>query len=104
MADKKTEDKNTAIDVKAYFLVALGESGVVTTYPEVPTDGFNAERPVNNWDIYSAAKQIVDEFESSILAQKVADTVMAAMGPVAETPLSDKINEALKERGIKTDK
>lgn len=97
-------DEKKPVDTKAYFVVALGESGVVTTYPEFPEDGFNAERPVNNWDIYSAAKQIVDEFESSILAQKVADTVMLAMGQNAETPISDKINEALKERGIKADK
>lgn len=90
-------------DVKAYFIVSLGDSGIVTTYPSMPEEGLNAERSVNNWDIYSAAKQIVDEFESSILAQKVADTVMAAMGQNAEVAVSDKVKEALKERGVKTD-
>jgi uncharacterized protein len=95
-------DKNPPLDVKTYFVVSLGESGVVTTYPEVPEAGLNSERPVNNWDIYSAAKQIVDEFESSILAQKVADTVMSAMGK-EPTTVAEKINEVLKERGIKTD-
>lgn len=97
MADKKP------IDVKAYFVVSLGESGVVTTYPAFPEDGFTSERAVNNWDIYSAAKQIVDEFESSILAQKVADTVLAAMGKDQTISVSDKVKEALKDRGVKTD-
>lgn len=95
-------DKNP-VEVKAFFVVSLGESGVVTTYPEFPTDGFTSERPVNNWDIYSAAKQIVDEFESSILAQKVADTVMAAIGKDNPISVPEKLKDALKERGIKTD-
>jgi hypothetical protein len=97
-------DEKNPVEVKAYFVVSLGESGVVTTYPAFPEDGFTTERAVNNWDIYSAAKQIVDEFESSILAQKVADTVMAAMGKVDGESIADKVNAALKERGIKADK
>lgn len=92
-----------AVNAKAYFVVSLGESGVVTTYPAMPDEGFETERAVNNWDIYSAAKQIVDEFESSILAQKVADTVLGALGKEQAVPVSDKVKEALKERGIKTD-
>lgn len=100
MAEEKA--KGQAVDT--YFIVGLGEKGVVTTYPEIPEDGFAAERTVTNWDIYSAAKQIVDEFESSILAQKVADTVMATMGKAPDLNVSEKLSEALKERGIKTDK
>lgn len=89
-------------NVKTYFVVSLGDNGLVTTWPGFPEDGIEAERPVNNYDIYTAAKQIVDEFESSILAQKVADTVIAAINP--DTPsVSDKIKDALKERGIKTE-
>jgi hypothetical protein len=95
--------EKTPVEVKAYFVVSLGESGVVTTYPAMPEDGFTTERDVNNWDIYSAAKQIVDEFESSILAQKVADTVLSAMGKLDGESIADKVNAALKERGLKTD-
>jgi len=98
------EEKAKGHPVETYFVVSLGDKGVVTTYPEVPAEGFEAERTVTNWDIYSAAKQVVDEFESSILAQKVADTVMATMGKASEVPGSEKVKEALKERGIKTDK
>lgn len=97
------KDEAKPAEVKAYFVVSLGESGVVTTYPEMPADGFTVERATNNWDIYSAAKQIVDEFESSILAQKVADTVMGAMGKIDGETIADKVNSALKERGIKPD-
>lgn len=88
--------------VKTYFVVSLGDNGIVTTYPDILEEGLEAERPVNNYDIYTAAKQIVDEFESSILAQKVADTVIAILNPEVPTA-SDKVKDALKERGIKTD-
>jgi len=88
--------------VKTYFVVSLGDNGIVTTYPDMLEEGLEAERPVNNYDIYTAAKQIVDEFESSILAQKVADTVLAVINPQVPAT-SEKVKDALKERGIKTD-
>lgn len=88
--------------VKTYFVVSLGDNGLVTTWPAIPEDGLESDRPVNNYDIYTAAKQIVDEFESSILAQKVADTVLQSLNP--ESPsTADKVAAKLKERGIQTD-
>lgn len=88
--------------VKTYFVVSLGDNGLVTTWPALPDDGIESERPVNNYDIYTAAKQIVDEFESSILAQKVADTVLNSLNK-SEPTTADKIKDALKERGINPD-
>lgn len=88
--------------VKTYFVVSLGDNGLVTTWPAVPEEGIESERPVNNYDIYTAAKQIVDEFESSILAQKVADTVLQSLNPSSPST-SEKVAAKLKERGIQTD-
>lgn len=90
------------IKADTYFVAVIDEQGKILTFPEMPEQGIEAKRPVNNYDVYTTAKQVVDEFESSILAQKVADTVLRAINPV-QPSAADKIKDALKERGIKTD-
>lgn len=87
---------------ETYFIAAIAEDGQILTFPEMPEDGIEGARPVNNYDVYTTAKQIVDEFEQSILAQKIADTVIKALNPT-QPSVSDKVKDALKERGFKTD-
>lgn len=84
-----------------YFIAAVSEDGRITTMPEMPEEGIEAVRPVTNYDVYQTAKQIVDEFESSVLAQKVAEVVVGLLNP-AEQSTADKIQEALKKRGFET--
>jgi hypothetical protein len=84
---------------EAYFIAVINPDGTITTMPELPEGGIETARSVTNYDVYQTAKQIVDEFESSILADKVARAVLGAMNP--EVPsISDKVKEALKERGV----
>lgn len=90
------------IKAETYFVAVIDEQGKILTFPEMPAEGIEAKRPVNNYDVYTTAKQVVDEFESSILAQKVAETVIRAMNPVEPT-VSDRVKDALKERGFKTE-
>ncbi len=84
-----------------YFIAAVSEDGRITTMPEMPEEGIEAVRPVTNYDVYQTAKQIVDEFESSVLAQKVAEVVAGLLNPT-EPSQADKIAEALKKRGFET--
>jgi hypothetical protein len=84
-----------------YFIAAVSEDGRITTMPEMPEEGIEAVRPVTNYDVYQTAKQIVDEFESSVLAQKVAEVVAGLLNPSQPTT-ADKIQEALKKRGVET--
>jgi hypothetical protein len=86
---------------ETYFIAAVGEDGRITTMPELPEGGLEAARPVTNYDVYQTAKQIVDEFESSVLAQKVAEVVVGLLNP-PEVSTADKIQEALKKRGFET--
>jgi hypothetical protein len=86
---------------ETYFIAGVSEDGRITTMPEMPEEGLEAARPVTNYDVYQTAKQIVDEFESSVLAQKVAEVVIGLLNPVESTP-ADKIQEALKKRGFET--
>ena len=88
--------------VETYFIAALAEDGQIFTLPEMPEEGIEAKRPVNNYDVYQTGKQIVDEFEQSLLAQRVAETVIRAIAPTQTRP-SDKVKDALKERGFKTE-
>lgn len=89
--------------VETYFIAALAEDGQIFTLPEMPEEGIEAARPVNNYDVYQTGKQIVDEFEQSLLAQRVAETVIRALSPAAAPSTPDKVKDALKERGFKTD-
>jgi hypothetical protein len=88
--------------VDTYFIAGINEDGTITTMPEMPEGGIEAARPVTNYDVYQTAKQIVEEFESSVLAQKVASTVIAMMNQKAPTS-ADQVKDALKERGINPD-
>jgi hypothetical protein len=90
------------IKAETYFIAVIDEEGKILTFPEMPKEGIEAKRPVNNYDVYTTAKQVVDEFESSILAQKVAETVLRAINPT-EPSVSDRVKDALKERGFKTE-
>lgn len=87
---------------ETYFIAVVAEDGKILTLPEMPEEGIETTRPVNNYDVYTTAKQVVDEFESSILAQKVAETVLRVLNPT-EPSVPDRVKDALKERGIKTE-
>jgi hypothetical protein len=86
-------------EVETYFLVAVNKDSTLATYAEVPEEGLVRERPANNYDVYQASKQIVDEFEQSMFANKVAQIVMANLNPPKES-VPDKVKDKLKERGI----
>ena len=86
-------------EVDTYFLVAVNRDSTLSTYSELPEDSIVRDRPANNYDVYQAAKQIVDEFEQTIFANKVAQIVLNSMNPKPVAP-SEKVKDKLKERGI----
>jgi hypothetical protein len=87
------------ITVETYFLITINEDGTLTSYAELPETLPEVKRSANNYDVYQASKQIVEEFDSNLLASKVAQTVLVALQP--QTPnVSDAVKDKLKERGI----
>jgi hypothetical protein len=88
-------------EIETYFLVAVAKDSTLMTYSKLPEEMPTVERQANNYDVYQAAKQIVDEFEQTMFANKVAQIVMSSMGVTPEVPVSDKLKDKLKERGIK---
>jgi len=85
--------------VETYFLISINEDGTLTSYAEIPAELPEANRVANNYDVYQSAKQIVEEFDSNLIANKVAQAVLSAIqpqGPSVPTAVKDK----LKERGI----
>lgn len=84
--------------LQTYFLITVGKDGEITSYTEVP-ENLEAERVANNYDVYLAAKQIVEEFDQQLQADRIARTVVAMLSPKQETPAS-RVKDALKERGI----
>jgi hypothetical protein len=90
------------LEAETYFIAVMAKNGQVLTLPEMPEGGIQSERPVTNYDVYETSRQVVEEFNNSLLAQKVAEMVLAGMNPPAPQ-VSDKIKDALKERGFQTD-
>ena len=95
------EDK-TPLQAETYYIAVMTENGQVITLTEMPEGGIEAKRPVTNYDVFETSRQVVEEFNNSLLAQKVAEMVVGALNPPVNEP-SDKIKEALKERGFSTD-
>jgi hypothetical protein len=88
--------------IDTYFISVINSDGTITTMPDFPEGGLTKIRNVTNYDVYQTAKQIVDEFEATVLADKVARSVLQALNPDVPT-VSDKVKEALKERGVNTE-
>ena len=86
--------------VETYFLLTINEDGTLTSLPEVPAELPEQKRVANNWDVYAAAKQIVEEFDRQLLVDRVVQGVLGALVPQAEPTPSDKVKDALKDRGI----
>lgn len=87
-------------NIETMFLIALGTDGSLTSYGEIPAELPEANRAANNFDVYQAAKQIVDDWESSMLVEKITRSVVAALQPSEPQSIPDAIKEKLKERGI----
>jgi hypothetical protein len=84
---------------ETYFLVTLNEDGSITTQGDIPAELPTANRKPNNYDVYQTSKQIVEEFESSMLADKISSKILSVLAP-QDVSVSDKVKEALKERGV----
>lgn len=85
--------------VDTWFLITVNEDGTLTSYAEMPKDLPEAVRPANNYDVYQAAKQIVEDFEQTLLANRIASVISKTLNPT-QPSMSDKIKDKLKERGI----
>jgi hypothetical protein len=95
-------DEMLPLEAETYYIAVVTENGQVITLPEMPEAGINAKRPVTNYDVFETSRQVVEDFNNTLLAQKVAEMVVGALNPPIQEP-SDKIKEALKERGFSTD-
>lgn len=85
--------------VETYFLIVINEDGTLTSYSELPAELPEANRTANNYDVYQSAKQIVEEFDSNLLANKVAQVVLASLQPQGPS-VPSAVKDKLKERGI----
>lgn len=94
-----SENETTTADVETYFLITVNHDGVISTYPEIPEELPTKERTANNYDVYTNSKQIVEEFENSLMAQRVALEVAKMLMPQEET-VPDKVKEAMDKRGM----
>jgi len=85
--------------VETYFLLTVNEDGTLTSYTEIPEELPEQKRVATNWDVYTTAKQIVEEFDRQLIVDRVVQGVASLLAPSIPTP-TDKVKDALKERGI----
>ncbi|CAB4137706.1 hypothetical protein UFOVP325_68 [uncultured Caudovirales phage] len=86
--------------VETYFLLTVNEDGTLTSYTEIPEELPEQKRVATNWDVYTTAKQIVEEFDRQLLVDRVVQGVVNVLVPQAAPTPTDKVKDALKERGI----
>jgi hypothetical protein len=83
--------------IQAGFSVMINEDGTLTT-TVFPADE-NVARQATTFDIYGCSKELVDDIESQLLADRVAKAVIAKlMPPTPEEMAKARIAEALAER------
>jgi hypothetical protein len=84
---------------ETYFMVIVNKDGTLATFSDLPDEAPPVERKASNYDVYRAAKDIVEEFEATVLAQRVAQVVISKLNPPTPS-VSDKVKEALNDRGL----
>ncbi len=80
------------------FTIIAHEDGGVTTVTS--TEG--VKRRATTYDIFQACKEIVNDIESLMLADRVTKSVVAALTQDPNDQVKEKLRSALSERGIDT--
>jgi galactitol-specific phosphotransferase system IIB component len=87
--------------VTAGYTVFLELDGTITTHA-LPADE-QIERQATTMDIYATSKELANNVETFLLADRVAQAVVQALQPVnPSSEMKEKIREALSDRGIET--
>jgi hypothetical protein len=86
-------------EIETFFLITVNTDGTYTSYSEMPEVPPQANRPATTYDVYTASKQIAQDFDQNLLADLVVQKTLAALSAPQPSNL-DKIRAALKERGI----
>lgn len=100
MTNKKTpEDKKAPVEVEFYYVVAVDKDGTIQTFREIPAEGIEAQRPFNTLDIYKVSQEIVSDIKDQLLSDRVITGLMNVL-QAQQQPVSARVAEALKERGV----
>lgn len=94
MTNEQIEKK----EVEFFFVVAVEKDGTIQTYRDLP-ENIEPERPFNTLDVFKVAKEIVSDIEAQLLADRVVNGVLGVLN-ARELTVSDKVANALKERGV----
>lgn len=98
MTNENLISTETNNEVEFLIVVAVEKNGTIQTYREVP-EGMEVERPFNTLDVFKVCKEIVSDIEAQLLADRVIGGVLQVLQSREQT-VSEKVANALKERGV----
>ena len=88
--------------IKTAFIVTIYEDDSISTAP-LPIDE-NVQVRATNFDIFKSCKEIVDNMEQRMLAEKIAAVILARLEPKSEDDeRKERIRQALEDRGVKVE-
>jgi hypothetical protein len=95
----RPEDRRKPIQYA--YTVIVDNDGSIQTQIFQPSDSI--ERLANTFDVYSTCKDLVNDIESQLLAERVAKSVVESLKPAdTSKELREKLISALSNRGIET--
>jgi hypothetical protein len=87
-------------DANYRYLVEVTTEGGIMVYPEIPDDLTEPARIATPVDIVSTSLKLAHDIDQQIIIERITASVVEATTPTAPLSASDKVSEALKERGI----
>jgi len=85
------------------YVVTMNEDGTINTQAIEASESIR--RKPTTYDVYVTSKEIADNIESQMLAERVANIVAALISPAdPSAEIKKKLIDALSDRGIETPK
>lgn len=89
------------VKIHAAYVVALNDDGSLSTISVKPGNPvfFDVDRETTTYDIFSSSKEIANEIESQLMADRISKAVISNLTPKnSDVEAKARIAEALAER------
>jgi hypothetical protein len=82
------------------YLVEVLPDGTINVHTELPNDGVEVRRIATPSDVVHISQRLAYDVGQQLLVEQISNTVLSNLMPQPAPEVSDKVREALKDRGI----